>query len=263
MSTQLTIQIAGRDDRLSVEALLNVIRDAAEALAQVSAEVAPAGEDAPAWEVVSASMRSPFQVTLAPRGGEVQKEVGGAAVSVLLDGVRNLERSPARPPHFNQSTLRAVRSLLGTVAAGVFVAFTAQDPQQPDIDMVVPSAGAIPNVEQALKMADRPYMEYGTIEGDLEVISVRAENSCSVWEAVTNRRVRCRLTDDQLVWAKESLGRRVAVTGTIKYRKKGEPVEVQVDRIRVLRPTTVPPPIIDVTDGLPSEKHVRRLRDGD
>jgi hypothetical protein len=66
-----------------------------------------------------------------------------------------------------------------------------------------------------------------------------------------------------------NLGRRVIVSGIVSYNAVGEPVKVEVDRLRVLKEEKELPTIVemlgmtpDITGDLSTEEHIRQLRDG-
>jgi hypothetical protein len=113
----------------------------------------------------------------------------------------------------------------------------------------------------------RLYVDFSTIEGRLEVISVHEHNSLFIWETLTNNRVECFVSDEQIKEAALLLNKRVTVSGRINYRNH-VPKTISVEGpIKVLRTSTeLPQPKdigpIDITGGVSSEQHVRRMRNG-
>lgn len=112
----------------------------------------------------------------------------------------------------------------------------------------------------------RIYTDVATIEGNLEVISVRKRPSFFIWEILTNQKIECFTTDKQLdeIVALLRHKPRIAVTGRVHYRND-IPRSIDVESIRVLRdvnelpqPKDIGP--INITEGVSSEEHVRRLR---
>ena len=70
---------------------------------------------------------------------------------------------------------------------------------------------------------------------------------------------------ERLEEAKKLLGRRVVVSGRIRYRSH-KPTSIQAEEIHPLRDASELPqledmPPIDITGGLSPEEYVRRLRD--
>lgn len=263
MPKSLTIQFVGKDDRLPVEPFLEVLKKTVEALHQLEANLSVSGRPSGEWDVVQASMQSPLILTLAP-GGEVDEDTSEQVVHAYLHGLRELERAPAPPPYFGDETLKAVKSILGTLTDGVASIRYSAPGEQP----VVPTLHAAAHITEIIDTASTPLYEHGTIEGNLEVVSTHRGDSCTIWEVFTKQRVECRLTPEQLEQAKKALRQRVAVSGKIKYRRRGEPASIEVESIRVLRTASqLPQPggigPIDLTAGVPSEDHVRKQRDAE
>ena len=110
----------------------------------------------------------------------------------------------------------------------------------------------------------------GSVEGRLELVSIHARTRrFNVYHAITNRAIRCNLPKSMEQQAISSLGRRVIVSGIVSYNAAGEPVKVEVDRLRTLKKERELPSISDmlgmapdITGDLSTEEHIRRLRDG-
>ena len=89
----------------------------------------------------------------------------------------------------------------------------------------------------------------------------------STWEVLTDYRVDCVLDGEHLEGVKQYLGKRVGVTGRIRYRH-GKPLSIQVTAIREFKDRhELPQPSdlgkLDITGGKSSEEFVRDLRDGE
>jgi len=109
------------------------------------------------------------------------------------------------------------------------------------------------------------YSDVSTVEGRLEAISVHDRPALSIWDMLTNDKIECLVNDAQLATGLTLLRKRVAVTGVVKYVNH-VPKSVQVDSFDVLpemeslpQPQNIRP--INITNGLSSEEHVRRIRD--
>jgi hypothetical protein len=112
----------------------------------------------------------------------------------------------------------------------------------------------------------RPPREVTSIDGILELISVRGHPHVSVEEHGTGRRIRCTLPDDLLEKAKSALGQRVVIEGVTYFTPAGEPsllTEVsdlwirpnetrRLERLRGSAP--------DFTEGQAAEDYVRDIR---
>ena len=69
------------------------------------------------------------------------------------------------------------------------------------------------------------YRNLGSLEGTLEVIDVHGAPTVTIWERVSRSPVRCTIPDED-VWiarVKSLLGKRVTVTGDIRYFANGLP----------------------------------------
>ncbi|GAB6876784.1 hypothetical protein [Thermaerobacter litoralis] len=119
-------------------------------------------------------------------------------------------------------------------------------------------------------MAPPPFKDYGSVEGSLEMVSIRQAFRCNIYRDFDGRRVECHFKEDLLPIVKEALapGQRVIVAGNVAYDEDGEVKSIIADSIEILpKAEELPDPIYflglvpDFTDGMPSEDFVRRLRD--
>src|SRR5262249_7519780 len=129
---------------------------------------------------------------------------------------------------------------------------------------VKPSQETLKNIS-AVMLTARRYIDYGTIEGWLEVASIRGGKHFIVCEVFTNNRIRCNTSQEQFLQWLPLMKKRLAVSGRIKY-KSHKPESINVEEISVLADTSELPqladiPPIDITGGLSSEEYVRRMRD--
>jgi hypothetical protein len=113
-----------------------------------------------------------------------------------------------------------------------------------------------------------PRPEYGSIEGILDLVSVRGNLHFSVEDRITGRRISCTIGRHLLQAAKDALEKRVVVEGLI-HSKNGRPTSItDVSSIwqrpepkRSLEELVGSHP--DFTGGQDSADYVRRLREGD
>jgi molybdopterin-guanine dinucleotide biosynthesis protein len=259
-SHELTITLV-RSGRLSVETLTQTLENALEMLRSLEPEFVESGT-AVRWEVVRVRMRSPLRVTVAPNiGGKGSQAVARKLVKTCLKGVERIERTAVSPEHFNEAALDAARKLFEvTRKEGAALTFSSNHR-----DQVTLTEQAARHIDEIVAKA-RHYLDYGTIEGRLEVISVHDHPSFSIWESLTNRRVECQVSEEQIPAIFALLGKRVAVTGRVRYRNH-VPKSIQVESLRKLRDDTELPDLqdigpVNITEGLSSEEHVRRIRNG-
>jgi hypothetical protein len=113
------------------------------------------------------------------------------------------------------------------------------------------------------------YVEFTSIDGVLDLISVRGRPHFSIREHDTNHHIRCVFSDDLFEKVKDSLRKRVVVEGVVQFDKEGTPKHIgeitniwerpqpqlEFDGIAGSRP--------EFTGGVPAGEYVRRLRIGD
>jgi hypothetical protein len=257
---ELTITLSGDGGRLSVETLKDALDNALDMLRGLESEFVSAGVDV-RWEVIRATMKSPFKITFMPRvPGKSGGATGRKIVKACLQGIDTIEHSPTPPKHFTDEVLEAARKLVKTAKKdGASVVISSNGKNQ-----VALTTNSIKNIDEIISKA-RTYTDLSTIEGRLEVISVHEGFSCVVWETLTNQRIECLMDEESFREILKYLNQRVAVVGKLKYRNH-VPKSMQVESItRLPEANELPQPKdigpINITDGLSSEEHVRRMRD--
>ena len=114
------------------------------------------------------------------------------------------------------------------------------------------------------------YSAWSSVEGQLDIVSVRQAPYFVIFEHLTGHRVRCTFTDAFLQQVKDGLGQRVMAEGLVRYRRDGAP-------LRLTNPTSlelVPDPVEEditrykgslpgFTGELSSYEYVRRMREGE
>lgn len=118
------------------------------------------------------------------------------------------------------------------------------------------------------RAVERTYSEYTSIDGKLDLISVRGTPRFVIQDFASTKRVNCRFNDEIIDRVKEALGKRVVLEGMVKFRADGTPMSIaRVDSI-----WTRPEPVRDIdaligskpdfTGGDDAEDFVRRRRRG-
>jgi len=144
--------------------------------------------------------------------------------------------------------------------------------------LVVTPAGArsaTTNTQLALKPAERPYRELGSIEGVAHGSDVdgHGRHILFVRHRLTGDSVKCILSDSALANIGDSKlldvyrGLRVTVRGVIYYKSLGQIARVKASEISIARSRSDLPAIDDILDenftgGLRTEEYLERLRDG-
>src|SRR5262245_20395614 len=254
---ELTITLSDPDGRVSIDTLKDGLE---KALAMIRSIESGFTTGTIRWEVIRVRMRSPLRLTIAPYiNRRAVKGVGRKIVQAVVIGVGVIEQKPVAPKHFNEEALRATKELVSIAKKeGATVTLEAGKKK------VTLTEQAARHVDEVVAKA-RHYHDVSTVEGTLEVVSVHDHPSFFVYETLTGNRVECFVAEDKLRTYATMLNKRVAVTGRVKYTNH-VPRTVEVESIRALpgaseslRLEGIPP--INITDGVPPEEHVRRLRD--
>ncbi len=127
-----------------------------------------------------------------------------------------------------------------------------------------------PRVQKRQKPTQVQYAAWSSIEGTLDVISVRRQPYFVIFEHATEYRVRCSFPDEFLPKVKDNLGCRVIAEGFIRYRHDGVPVSLtdpsylervpdpEVEDITEYRGT-----MPEFTNSLSSYEYVRQMRESE
>jgi hypothetical protein len=208
-------RIPSRQFRQAVGAFLDFVEE-------VTVETA-GGPNAIRWII---SVR-PGSINLAADPEPVQRR---APVKTVLrsvsGGVRLLARRPQRPRHFTTRALRRLRALT-EVVDGLHVT-------KAEISTaagVVPLSGALAsNLDRLLST---PVKDYGSVEGKLQTLSERGGFHFAVFDQLTDDGIRCEIPQERSAEAWRAFGKRVAVSGEVKYDRGGMPVSIRVEEIYV------------------------------
>jgi hypothetical protein len=265
MGRELVITVQGKDTRVTVRSLIEMLDRALGVLRELDARMSDNQRAGMNWEVVNVSMNSPLTMTLGPRIPQNRRDTSAEVVKSFLGGMRTLEKGANIPAHWNEGALEKLRSLVDLRNNGVAsMAFSSQGEAA-----VEPTLHTAANIDEIRKKQHAHYWEETTIEGRLEVISAHNGTKLWIWDVLTNTKVECLVTDAQLEEAKGAFRKRVAVTGRAKVTRKGKPLEIEVASIRVLKEKNELPQAkdfegtgrVDITGGVDSAEYIRSLRD--
>ncbi len=265
MGRELVITVQGKDTRVTVRSLIEMLERALGVLREIDAQMADNQRAGVQWEVVKVSMNSPLTMTLGPRIAPNRRDNSSEVVKTFMDGMRSLETQAVVPPHWNADALQGMRDLVDLRNNGIASIKFASNNEE----AVEPTLHSAANIEEIQKRQTSHYWEETSIEGRLEVISAHNGTKISIWDVLTNTKVECLVTDAQLELAMGAFRKRVAVTGRAKITRKGKPVSIEVTSIRVLKEKDELPQAkdfagagrVDITGGVDSAEYIRSLRD--
>ncbi len=227
------------------------------------------------WDVEEQLTRRPPQVAWIFDDEPVVRAVAspdGVNADTLLRIVREVragfksvldaEGHPVKwPATFGERAKRAVKKIIRQLERVNTITVAAHDAEPLTISRAViryEVGGRVPPL----------YAEVSSLDGVLDLISVRGRPHFGLEEHVTGRRVRCSFPEAMFEEVKKALGSRVVVEGLVKYRHDGTPVSIGEVRSLWVRPAVQPIAEIvgkfpDFTGGLPAGEYVRRMREDD
>jgi len=164
------------------------------------------------------------------------------AADAVKRGVRSLKSGVQSAPRwFTKNEIRAARELAiipdGTAVTAVHI----QNGEAPEemSDTVVKTADAILTAERTTA--------YGSLEGVLDTVSVRDGFRCAVFEPNYHKPVTCSFNKKDLeAQAYAAFGKRVLVSGMVRYGKEGYPTSIDADVIRVFPEETELPSVEEI-----------------
>lgn len=176
MSQQLKIILGSKSERLDADTVIATLENVLDVLRTLERDF-PVPDDKIHWEVVRATMRSPLTLTLEPRAtGARATRMGEKIASVCVAGLRVLEREATTPPHFDDDTLEAAKALASLVR-DKRSKLTLTVPNEPS---AVPTEMTIRHVTE-IEAKARIYIDYTTVEGKLEEVSVHNTDHVNLW----------------------------------------------------------------------------------
>jgi hypothetical protein len=223
-SDGLTVRLIGAIDFLSVDSLVLVLDNIAEILRDVESAVS---ESRPVidWHIAAISFSSPLAVTLSPTADP--QGYARETITASIAGLRQIERSSeTRPMYFSINALERAKKLVSVLNRDVARL------------IVVPSEGDAVTVSQRVAanvdaLLPPPHEELGSVEGTLETLSIHEGNLFAIWDSVTGKRVECHISPEMLTEAHAAFGKRVSVSGRIRYSGLGRPASIRVEEIYV------------------------------
>ncbi len=150
-------------------------------------------------------------------------------VPVLLDiihtGFDTIEKTSIRPPYFSDSALKKTKDLASIVDGEIDSIKVRRDDKTSSVTSYTSA-----NVSALFATG---YKDWGSIEGQISEVSSRGVSHVYVHDRLLKKHVRCHVTEDMLQEMAPYWGKRVSVTGYIRYYPGGEPKDVDVERFEV------------------------------
>jgi len=251
---QLSLELAG--DAVDLDSIAETARDLQRALRDIERHVTDA-EPTVTWRWDDEAV---LRAAATPNG--VGEPALRQIVHELRIGFKRAEEADgsrvAWPETFGAEAKKAVNRILS---------------QLDDLDYITVSVeGAAPlKIEQVVIRREigsrRGYSEITSVDGLLDLISVRGRPSFTIEEHGTGKRIRCIFPDSMLQVVKDALGHRAVVEGTVRFREDGTPISISDVTSLMVRPE--PRPIGELLGALPNftgdltaVEYIRQLRSG-
>jgi hypothetical protein len=192
------------------------------------------------------------------------RNVGPEVAHAFIEGLHRIEYQGSSPPYLSDTGMRSARSLVKLIGhdgiAGMEVSYLTE--------RVEVSAQASANIDQILPVRHRAA---GSVEGRMEMISIHKMPRFTVYHSRTRKAITCKI-DNSAEWlerVKAALGERVLVSGVVHSNARGEPMRVDAEEIRILRPSKDLPSLSrlygsdpDFTGDMTTEEYLRSIRVG-
>ena len=249
------------DGRVRFSAFINELQNLADTINRLDRD-ANAGRAATRFQIAELSYSSPARVVLEPHAIPGRPTTGHLVVE-SLDRIAHAFASGSDLYELDAELLEDIRSLARPVGKQIKNATLLFSDTRIDLTAQIAS-----RVDTALAVDDECE---GSIEGMLEQINLHlGANTFHIYPEVGPRKVACHFPAALYDDAVAAVGRRVEVSGTLKYRARADfPHQIAVRQIEAYPPESELPDwedlrgrAPDATGGLSTEAFVRELRDG-
>lgn len=246
------------EGRIRLNTFLTELQRFSAALGRLSRDSSE-GHTATVFEVAELSYNSPMRVVVAPAPGN---EHIASMVMQRFESVADAVTTGKKLDHYDADLLEDLRALARPVGKQLKYATLLVNDVRYELDQAVTR-----RVDVALEVDEECI---GFIEGLLEQINIHeGANTFHIYPEVGPRKVACHFPGALLDDAIFAVGRKVEVTGTMKYRQGANfPHAIAVTAIDSFPPDDELPDwndlrgrAPDATGGLSSEAFVRELRD--
>ena len=166
-------------------------------------------------------------------------------LALTRQGLEQFEIEGEVPPVYPDEAIKRIRELSNLTAK------SAEDDTRIGVWVKRQRREITPAIRTAARAALRPgFTEYGTVEGQLSVLSDRKGVHFVIYERVWDRPVRCTVPDDLLERMMGFWRKRVAAHGMVHYRPDGLPASIEADDVEAFPDDTELPSHEDVLGAL-------------
>jgi hypothetical protein len=192
------------------------------------------------------------------------RNFGPEVAEKFVVGWQQIEQSGLTPPYLSEGGMKKAKSLVKLIGKEGTTGFVVTD-MSSTAEITAQSAV---NIDQLMKSS---YQSISSVEGRMVAISIRGKSKFIIYHSRTGKAVTCIVPPEKLtsLITTEMLGRRVCAFGLVHSNAKGEPLRVNVNRIRILRREDELPSTEslsgsdpDFTGGMDTVDYLRTVRGG-
>lgn len=168
------------------------------------------------------------------------KEIAVLA-GIIQEGFQTIQTESKRPPHFSSTALRKTKELVSVLAAENGGPDLIRIKRNKAICSFTPDTVA--NIDAAL---GRGTKDWGSIEGRLSSISQRTGHKFTVYDSLLDKHILCTFPPRLLSRALNAFGKRIIVSGIIRYSGDGEIENIRVKDFEIFPDPKSLPKFADV-----------------
>jgi len=255
---ELTIRLTAKADLLTVESFFTAVNETIKVLQNVGKKILNNADQLLQWRIVKITMSSPLEMTI-DSGLSIDRDTGKRIVAASVFGMKTMEESEEMPPCFDSRTVNYAKNIVRVLNESVSeIEFQTADMNSVKITPILAA-----NADAITKKIQREHYSWTTLEGTLDYANIHEKSEFKIFDVMTDESVKCIIPEAWLEVAKQSLGRRVLISGEVKY-KDDKATSIRVEKIAIIPSDEQLPQIQDfqnmnITGGLDSEEYLWRL----
>jgi hypothetical protein len=257
----LRLTVTGKNNGVAADSLASIVLEMTHILQELDAQISKKNSGTLDWMITHIQMSSPLSMYIKPEKHRKERYYGGRVIAAYMKGLAAIENKAESPAHFSDRALASAKKMVAVLKNGVND-LTFQYNQHPSVS---PSLRVAAHVDTIIATRPDQFFQRTSLEGVLDLISIRGEPIAQMAVTRTKERVVCKMSKAQIEKTLSVFGHRVTIHGRVKYTKEGKPEEIEVGQIRRLSKDR-PPSFgdlegINITGGIDPTEYVRRLRD--
>lgn len=261
----LTIRLTGKKPDMPITSFLRVVMQTVQVLREIDSDLSLRSNPGGVWRIRDIrKLDSVISIEIYRESHLIESQIGDEVVHVYMDGLNRIDSTAVIPPHFSLGAVSRINTICKTVQNDGLkdVEYSAQGMT------ARPSTRIASNARQIVKNLGKYYYEGTTLEGNLESVTVHGKRQFSIYDELNGNKTICRFPEAIMDKVRACLGNRVSVNGEVKFERNGRPSVMKAVDIRAFKPEGEITPFnkmrpIDVTDGMESVEHVRRIFNGE